>query len=86
MPIARAKMRLRVELPTYNAGEIKDMLTPHVSDFEEENWGMTYEMYVLIEPGAYRTFDDIVGEHTSGAGTIEVVDLAVVELGEEEFE
>jgi len=78
LPIDRAQMRIRIEVSGKVGKEIKAALVPHVSKFEEENFGTSAEMVILIDPGEYRTVDDIVQKHAKGKGTFEIVDMAVL--------
>ena len=41
---------------------------------------------VLIEPGAFRKVDEVVGAETRGQGSLEVVDTTVHEEGDEKFD
>jgi hypothetical protein len=40
----------------------------------------------LIEPGAYRAIDEIVGSESKGQGSIEIVDTTVHEIGDDTFD
>ena len=38
---------------------------------------------ILVDPGNYRTIQDIVSTETKGRGTVEVLDLKEIKEGEE---
>ena len=74
IPIERASMRLRVILPSKIAKAVKAKLQPLWQTLEDEQFGGTSELVFLIEPGAYRKVDEVVGSETKGQGSIEIID------------
>lgn len=86
LPIDRAQMRIRLELPAKVAKEIKASLAPHISKIEEENKGDEYELVVLIDPGEYRTLDEKFQAQTKGKGTLEILDLQVQDVEDRSLE
>lgn len=40
---------------------------------------------ILVDPGKYRSIQDIVGTETKGRGTVKVLDLKEIKEGEEVF-
>ncbi len=86
IPIERASMRLRVILPSKIAKAVKAKLQPLWQTLEDEQFGGTSELVFLIEPGAYRKVDEVVGSETKGQGSIEIIDTCVQEQGDEKFD
>jgi len=85
LPIQRAQMRLRIDIPNNIGKKIKSLLEPHVISFDKELFGLRYQLVTLIDPGQYRNVDGIVQANTKGQGTVEVLEMAVQELGDEEL-
>lgn len=85
MPIERAQMQLKVDIPKHIGKKIKPLIEPLVCTIEKELFAVKYQMIVLIEPGKYREIFDVVAKNTKGQGSIEVLDMAVQQLGDELF-
>jgi hypothetical protein len=75
IPIARARMRLRI---TGNK-KCKEKVMQHVEQVETEEFlsGGDWECTGFVEPGKYKTLADIVGAETKGRGRVEILDTAV---------
>lgn len=75
IPIARARMRLRI---TGNK-KCKDKVMEHVETVEDEDFlaGGNWECTGFVEPGKYKVLVDIVGSETKGRGRVEILDTAV---------
>lgn len=75
IPIARARMRLRI---TGNK-RCKEKVAEHVEQTEEEEFlgSGDWEWTGFVEPGKYKTIVDIVGGETKGRGRVEILDTAV---------
>lgn len=75
IPIARARMRLRIVATK----KCKEKVLESVEQVEEEEFGNTgnWECVAFVEPGKYKRLVDIVGAETKGRGRVEVLDTAV---------
>ncbi|XP_076066014.1 SBDS ribosome maturation factor [Oratosquilla oratoria] len=87
MPIERAQMRLRICLPGKEGKKLaKDKLVPLIASVESEEFTPDLTMVGLIDPGNYRTIDELVTSNTKGKGVVEVLSLkAMSSEGEEAF-
>jgi len=83
MPIERANMRIRIEVPTKVAKDTKKLLEPLVAAFENEDWALNYTATLLLVPGNYREFEEKLAASTKGGGKMEILDLQVQNEGEE---
>lgn len=83
MPIARAQMRLHLEVPAKMGKDIKAKIQPLVAAIEDEMWDDFYSTEILINPGDFRLLDSIFNSSTKGQGVLEVVDMSVKELGDQ---
>ncbi|KNC53692.1 ribosome maturation protein SBDS [Thecamonas trahens ATCC 50062] len=88
LPIERASMRLRITTPAKVGKAVKSRIEDQVSTLtvEDEDWGSVFEMVALVDPGAYRAIDSIVGSLARGQGRVEILDTTVIEDGEEALE
>ena len=85
MPIERAQMQLKLDIPKNIGKKIKPLVQPLVCSIEKEVFSMRYQIVALIEPGKYRDICDVVAKNTQGKGSIEVLDMAVQQMGDELF-
>jgi len=86
-PIERAQMRIKFTSPASVGKELKEELSDKLAKVENEEWSTEkMEMVALIDPGNYRTVDQIVRKLTRGKGSIEVTELTVHEQGDEKIE
>jgi len=84
MPIERAKMRVRVYVPSQSAKHMKDKLVHLINSVEQENWQEgSLELIGLIEPGVYRELDELVRKEAKGKGLLELLNLKDVKEDEE---
>lgn len=86
LPIERAQMRIRVQVPKKDGKSVKQNITPFVSTFEEEDWDFEYEAIIVIDPGQYRSVDEVIQTETKGKGTLEIMDLQIRDGGDDNFE
>ncbi|KAA8496568.1 Ribosome maturation protein SBDS [Porphyridium purpureum] len=85
--IERAQMEIHITLPGKAAKQIREKLQPYVASLDDENFGAaTYSATCLIDPGNFRTVEDIIKSQTKGAGTLEIASLAVMRDTEERLE
>ncbi|KAF3922855.1 hypothetical protein AA313_de0201829 [Arthrobotrys entomopaga] len=79
IPIARARMKLRIFLPSAVAKKIKQNVTEMCDNVLDEDFGSDgWNAEVICEPGMYRQIGDLVGKEAKGRGRVEVLDTAVV--------
>ncbi|KAI9783106.1 MAG: hypothetical protein M1839_004275 [Geoglossum umbratile] len=98
IPIARARMRLRITCPTpilkqhvkHSAehpeakGTVKDRILSFVEEVVTQQMaGEVWEVVGFVEPGALKGLGEFVGGETRGKGRVEVLETAVVGLGDE---
>jgi len=84
IPIARAQMRIRLNITREYSKKVKDKLTEHIGTVESEEWEMgALDMVCLIDPGCYRNIDEVLQRETKGKGTLEMLSLKDIEEGEE---
>ena len=88
LPIERAQMRIKVELPLHYAKSLKPKLTALASSVvAEEFLASSVEIVMLIDPGAYRSIEELLAkECTKGKILLEIVDLKVQMEGEARLE
>eukprot|EP00731_Ephydatia_muelleri_P023548 Em0015g1131a len=84
MQIERAKMRLKLVLPTKEARRIRERMLPLIT-VEQEEWNVDLEIVCLIDPGHFREIDESVRAETKGRGTVEIISLKDVEEGDEKL-
>ncbi|CAI2172190.1 11220_t:CDS:2 [Funneliformis geosporum] len=75
IPIARAQMRLRITTPIKEK-KVKEKLTPLISNIEDENYGDAYELICTIDPGQFRTINELLQSNTNGKGQLELLSLS----------
>ncbi|KXS17556.1 Shwachman-Bodian-diamond syndrome protein [Gonapodya prolifera JEL478] len=75
LPIARARMRLRITTPSRDGKRIKDRLHEMIAEIEGEEFGDEYEVFGLIDPGQYRPITELISSETKGKGDVELLDL-----------
>lgn len=80
IPIERAHMRIQVNVgSTKDAKHIKEKLKPLCASIEHDDWNTgTMALICLIDPGQYKTIDDLVRKETKGNGRLELLDLKEV--------
>ncbi|EPS45441.1 hypothetical protein H072_612 [Dactylellina haptotyla CBS 200.50] len=79
IPIARARMKLRIFLPSAVAKKIKPSVTDMCDNVLDEDFGSDgWNAEVICEPGMYRQISDLVGKEAKGRGRVDVLDTAVV--------
>lgn len=85
MKIERAKMRIRVHVPTKEARAVQTKLKAAFNEVEVENWDEEgLELVGLIEPGSFREIDTIVRNDTKGSASLEI--LSLKDVNDEELD
>lgn len=83
IPIARAKMKVKITASAAAAKKIKEESTKHDgTEVVEEVYGDPSRLVLLIFPGSFRVMDTLVQEHSKGSGTLEVIELSCHQEGE----
>ncbi|KAK6739638.1 hypothetical protein RB195_008249 [Necator americanus] len=84
--IERAKMRIRVSMPSHEAKITHNRLKALFTEVEMEDWAEGgLEIVGLIEPGQFRTTDELVRNESRGHGRLEILSLKDVRDGELEI-
>ncbi|KAF3908031.1 hypothetical protein ABW21_db0201938 [Orbilia brochopaga] len=79
VPIARARMKLKIFLPSAVAKKVKASVTDMCDSVLDEDFsGDGWNAEVICEPGMYREINDLVGKEAKGRGRVEVLDTAVI--------
>lgn len=82
IPISRSQIRLKISVPANLGKSIRAALESHLKSIEGEDWSDEYEFIALIDPGSFREVDETIRRETKGKGSMEILDLRVVEEGE----
>lgn len=85
IPIARARMRIRVTGNSKEAKKYADKVKAFIVETEDEDWGAEWELIGFVDPGSFRPLDELVGAESKGKASVEVLDTAVVKEGDENF-
>jgi len=86
LPIERAQMRIKIVCPVKLVNKIKKLLTKlGVAVEKEELEGEESVLYILMDPGQYRTIEENVKDATQGAASLEVLNLKEVRDDEEQL-
>lgn len=84
--LERAKMRIRVSMPSHEAKITHSRLKALFSELEMEDWAEGgLEMVGLIEPGSFRATDELVRNESRGHGRMEILSLKEIRDGELEI-
>lgn len=83
IPIERANLLLRVQLPGAQAKAIKAAIAPLVGAIESEDWDDDLELICSIDPGQYRAISDLVQAQSKGKGVVEIMEVQSCGDGDE---
>ncbi|CAF0798549.1 unnamed protein product [Brachionus calyciflorus] len=87
LPIERAEMKVRLDIPQKEAKKIKDKITKLVKKVENEEYNATsLEIIGIIDPGRFRDIDEILQAETKGRAVIEVISFKETVEVEEKLE
>ncbi|XP_011506524.1 PREDICTED: ribosome maturation protein SBDS [Ceratosolen solmsi marchali] len=87
MPLERAQMRLKIAISGKEARKLREKMVKLISKIESEDWyGGELTLICLIDPGNYRTIDEMVRTETKGSGILELLNLKEIIEGEEILE
>ena len=85
MPIERAQMKLKIEIPKNIGKKIKPDMKNLIENIEKETFGIKYQLIIYVNPGNYRKICDFISKSTKGKGSVEVLDMAVQNLGDQQL-
>ncbi|KAK9450341.1 SBDS protein C-terminal domain-containing protein [Limtongia smithiae] len=85
IPIARAQMRIRVSGDKKEAKKYRDKIVALIETIVEEDWSQEWECIGFIDPGKFREIGDLLSKESRGLANIEVLDMAVIQEGEQEL-
>lgn len=84
IPLERAQMRVRILLSGKDARKTRDKAVKLAMNIEEENWEAgTANIICLIDPGSFRTLDEMIRTDTKGSGQFELLNLKEMIEGEQ---
>jgi ribosome maturation protein SDO1 len=76
LPIERAEMKVRIDIPLKEAKKLKEKVHKLLKKIESEEFGdSSLEIVGTIDPGQYREIDDLLQEEAKGRAHIEVLSL-----------
>ncbi|KAI9168225.1 hypothetical protein H9P43_007597 [Blastocladiella emersonii ATCC 22665] len=84
LPIARARMRVRVTIPVKDGKRLKEKVVPAFTEVDEDDWSSAeWTIAGLIDPGQYRILTELLQAETKGKGRLDVLNLSeIVEADE----
>lgn len=86
IPIARAQMRFKIVVPIGDSKKVVNGLKKIAMTKEkEEKIDDNLVLTLLVDPGEYRSLDELVKNESHGKGILELLDLKEVEDAEEQF-
>ncbi|XP_064122963.1 ribosome maturation protein SBDS-like [Macrobrachium nipponense] len=74
IPIQRAQMKINVTIPAKEAKKLKEKITP-LMKVESESFDPDLNIVGLIDPGHYRTIEELIIGPTKGRAKVEVMSL-----------
>ncbi|XP_055373319.1 ribosome maturation protein SBDS [Condylostylus longicornis] len=87
IPLERSKMKLKVTYPGREGSKkLKESITKLSTSVESEEWDDdTFVIVLLIDPGNFRSIDELVRNESKGKGLVELLELKEVVENEEIF-
>lgn len=90
IPIVRARMKIRITVSgAANVKEAKkyaDTIKSLLDSVDDEDWSSSqWELVAFIDPGNFRSLDESVQGESKGKASVEVLDTAVIQQGEDVF-
>jgi len=77
LPIQRARMRLRVTMPTKDGKRLREQIIEGAEKVEEDQMGQDeWEVVMLIDPGQFRVINELLQKECKGKGRIETLTFA----------
>lgn len=87
LPIQRARMRIRLTMPSKEGKRLKEEILNNVETVEEDEWSEQWELVALIDPGSLRIINELLQKEVKGKdrARVETLSFAAME-GEERIE
>lgn len=82
IPIERAQLMIRIQLPQPQAKAIKTAIAPMVT-IESEEWDGDLELVCSIDPGQYRAASELIQQQSKGKGVVEIIEVKSMGDGDE---
>jgi len=77
LPIQRARMRVRVSVPSADRDKLRDKIVDGAEKVEnEETREVDWEVVMLIEPSRFRVINELLQKQCRGKGRIETLTFA----------
>jgi len=74
LPIQRARMRVRVTVPTKDGKRLREQIFEGAEQIEDEVAGQTeWEAVMLIDPGQFRVINELLQKECKGKGKLETL-------------
>ncbi|KNZ78189.1 Ribosome maturation protein sdo1 [Termitomyces sp. J132] len=74
LPIQRARMRVRVTMPTTDSKRLRENITEGAEKVEDDETGQEeWEVVMLIDPSQFRIINEILQKECKGRGRIETM-------------
>jgi len=87
LPIERAVMKVRIEIPQKDAKRLREKIHKLFKETESEEFNAaSLEILCTIDPGAYREIDELLNNETKGKAQIQVICFKETAEGEEKLE
>jgi len=87
LPIERAEMKIRLDVPIKEGKKIKEKLHKLIKKVETEEINSTsLEIVCTIDPGKFKELDSLLNAETKGKAQIEVQSFKVTAEGEEKWD
>ncbi|EGN92670.1 hypothetical protein SERLA73DRAFT_116950 [Serpula lacrymans var. lacrymans S7.3] len=78
LPIQRARMRVRVLMPSADAERLREKLLVTAEKVERDETGESWEAVLLIDPGQFRVINELLQKECKGRGRVETLTFAAV--------
>lgn len=86
LPIERAEMKIRLDIPVKEGKKLKDKIKLLAGSIESEEFNSTsLEMVLNVDPGRFKELEVLVNGETKGKAIIEVQSFKVTAEGEEKW-
>jgi len=74
LPIQRARMRVRVTVPTNDGKQLREQILEGAEQVEDEEMGQTeWKVVMLIDPGQFRVINELLQKESKGKGKLETL-------------
>ncbi|KDQ54940.1 hypothetical protein JAAARDRAFT_134882 [Jaapia argillacea MUCL 33604] len=74
LPIQRARMRVRITMPTKDGKRLREKIIEGAEKIEDDEMGQEkWELIMLIDPGQFRVINELLQKECKGRGQIETM-------------